>query len=177
MSCIAIAIVALALGLTAARADTVKIPKSVIEAGWKKAECTVDLKEVDDEQEAQPLGGKLKLVEVYCWRAAYQAGSIFFVVDPAAPEKAQLARFRTWETARKTLGWTYSLTSPDYDAASHKLSMAHKGRGVGDCGETGRWTWTGMEFRLTSYSSKPKCDGEPFDDDKKWQVYPPRRKR
>ena len=53
------------------------------------------MKKVDDEQEAQPLSGKLKLVEIHCWRAAYQAGSIFFVVDAAAPDQAQLVRFPT----------------------------------------------------------------------------------
>ena len=173
---IALATIALMSAAAAARADSVKIPRSVLEAGFKQAECTIDVKEIDDEYEVQPLSGKLKLVEVYCWRAAYQAGSIFFVVDPAAPDKAQLVRFRTWHTGKKRLDWTHSLTSPDYNAKTKQLGMAHKGRGVGDCGETASWKWTGREFRLTGYWSKPDCDGEPFDDDKKWRVYPPRKR-
>ena len=171
-----LAIVALLSVVDLACADTVKIPKDVIEAGWKKAECTVDLKEVDDEQEALALSGKLKLVEVYCWRAAYQAGSIFFAVDPDAPDKAQLIRFPIWSAEKKRMAWSYSLTSPEYDPKTKTLGMGHKGRGMGDCGVTGSWKWTGKDFRLTGFWSKPKCDGEPFDDNRRWRVYPPRTK-
>jgi Protein of unknown function (DUF1176) len=175
-----LAIVALAFATLPACADAVKIPKSVIAAVWDKAECTNDLKELDANNgyEAQPLSGKLVLVEVYCWRAAYQSGSIFFAVDPAAPDKAQLLQFPIWHTAWKRLGTTYSLTDPTYDPKTKTLGMAHKGRGVGDCGEAGSWKWDGKAFRLTGFWSKPKCDGEPFDDgEQKWRVYPPEKKR
>src|SRR5262249_13910341 len=116
-----------------------------------------------------------KLVEVYCWRAAYQAGSIFFVVDPAAPDKARVLRFQYWSTEKKKMDSVYSLASPDYNPETKLLSMAYKGRGIGDCGQAATWKWDGAEFRLIGFWSKPKCDGKPFDaDDKKWQVYPPR---
>jgi hypothetical protein len=49
-----------------------------------------------------------------------------------------------------------------------------KGRGAGDCGTIGEWKWTGSDFKLARYWSKPDCDGEPFDDDAKWQVFPPK---
>ena len=65
--------------------DPIKIPFSVVEAGFKKAECTNDDLKDEERTEIEDLGGGLKLVEVYCWRAAYQAGSIFFAVDPKAP--------------------------------------------------------------------------------------------
>ncbi len=144
----------------------------------KQAECTVDPKEIDDELDALALSGTLKLVEVYCWRAAYQAGSIFFAVDPKAPDKARLLRFPIWSTSKKQLDRSYSLTSPEYDAKSRKLGMGHKGRGAGDCGEVGTWRWSGKDLRLTGYWSKPDCDGEPFDaDGRRWRVYPPRKKQ
>ena len=168
--------VALTAAAGNALADTVKIPKDVLEAGWKKAECSVDLKEAGDEQEAQSLTGKLKLVEIYCWRAAYQAGSIYFVVDPDAPDKAQLVRFPIWSISKKRLDWSYALSNPDYDPETRKLGMGHKGRGMGDCGVSGSWKWTGREFRLIGYWSKPNCDGKPFDDSRRWQVYPFRKK-
>ena len=178
MDRILLAAIALVIAAGIGRADTVKIPKDVIEAGWKKAECSVDLKEIGDEQEALALTGKLKLVEIYCWRAAYQAGSIYFIVEPAAPDKAQLMRFPIWSIKKKRLDWSYSLSNPDYDPKTKKLGMAHKGRGAADCGVAGSWKWTGKEFRLIGYWNKEECDGEPFDDDdKKWRVYPPRKKR
>ena len=99
------------------------------------------------------------------------------MVDPDAPDKAQLVRFPIWSVAKKRLDWSYSLSNPDYDPATKKLGMGHKGRGMGDCGVTGQWKWTGKDFRLIGYWSKPNCDGNPFDDDdRKWRVYPLRKK-
>lgn len=172
----ALAIAAVLTAAGFARADTVKIPRSVIEAGFKQAECSIDPKEIEDEQDAQPLGGTLTLVEVYCWRAAYQAGSIFFAVDPATPDLARLLRFPIWSTNKKRLDWSYSLSNADYNPETKQLGMAHKGRGVGDCGATGTWKWDGKDFRLTGYWSKAACDGKPFDEGKRWRVYPPRKK-
>ena len=157
----------------AASADEVKIPLSVVEAGWKKADCDVELK--DEEREAADLGRGLKLVEVYCWRAAYQAGSIFFAVDPKAPDQARLLTFPTWIGKGKRLDTSHSLTSPEYDPKTKTLSMAHKGRGVGDCGDIGEWKWKGSDFVLARFWSKPACDAKPFDETRRWQVYPSRR--
>jgi hypothetical protein len=155
-----------------ARAADVKIPLNVIDAGWKTAKCEVELK--DEEREGLELGGGVALVEVYCWRAAYQAGSIFFAVDPKAPDKARLLKFQTWAGKSKPLTTTYSLTSPDYNPKTRTLAMAHKGRGMGDCGETGEWKWRGKDFVLAGFWSKPNCDGKPFEEGKRWRVYPPK---
>jgi hypothetical protein len=170
---LAIVLIALlwAAGQAPAEPAKIKIPKSAIEPGWKAANCDVELE--DEDYEAENLGKGLKLVEVYCWRAAYQAGSIYFAVDPKAPEHARLLRFTIWD--EKRLVQTLSLTSPTYDPRSRRLGMAHKGRGMGDCGSVGEWKWTGRDFRLLAYWNKDECDGKPFDDNRKWLVYPPRR--
>ncbi len=168
------AVIALGFVAAAARADDqIKIPFNVVEAGFKKAKCTNnDLQ--DEERTAEDLGGGLKLVEVYCWRAAYQAGSIYFAVDPKAPEKARLLRFHVWSSKAKKLTISYSLTDPSFDPKTKGLGMGHKGRGAGDCGETGRWRWAGSDFMLIGYWEKPNCDGNTFDNSRRWQVYPPR---
>ena len=80
---LALAIACLPWLAAPAYADPVKIPLSVLEAGWKQAKCDVELK--DEEKEGDSLGGGLLIVEIYCWRAAYQAGSIFFAADPKGP--------------------------------------------------------------------------------------------
>lgn len=152
-------------------ADPVKIPFKVVEAAFKTAKCTNELKD-EELDNVSDLGGGLKLVEVYCWRAAYQAGSIFLAVDPKAPGKARLLRFQMWGKQRSTA--VYSLTSPDFDPQTKKLASFHKGRGMGDCGGMGEWKWTGANFKLTGYWFKENCDGQPFDDDKKWRVFPPK---
>jgi Protein of unknown function (DUF1176) len=153
-------------------ADPIKIPFKVVDAAFKKAECTIELKD-EGRTEVEELGGGLKLVEIYCWRAAYQAGSIFLAVDPKKPDKARLLRYQHWTS--KGLTWVYSLTEPTYDPETKKLASAHKERGVGDCGTIGEWKWTGTEFRLINWWFKEACDGEPFNDDEKWHVYPPQR--
>src|SRR5262245_1197910 len=167
---ITLVVAAVALAATSARAQDIKVPKSVLEAVWPD-ECTIELKDADTDNELQPLDGKLKLLEVYCWRAAYQAGSIFFAVDPAAPDKARLLRFAYWSTLKKRMDTMVSLASPDFDPNTKTLSMAYKGRGIGDCGQTGTWKWDGQDFRLTGFWSKPNCDGKPFDGEgKRWRV-------
>jgi len=151
-----------------ARADSIKIPFQQVEAAFKTAECTNELKD-EELENVSDLGGGLKLVEVYCWRAAYQAGSIFLAVNPAQPEKARLLKFQWW--SNKRLNSVYSLTEPDFDPAAKTLKSFHKGRGVGDCGSIGEWKWSKGNFDLTRFWHKENCDGQPFDDEKKWLVY------
>jgi|DewCreStandDraft_4_1066084.scaffolds.fasta_scaffold09279_2 hypothetical protein len=164
------AISALALlGKPAMAADPVKIPFNVVEEAFKTAECTAGLKD-EERTDVGDLVGLLKLVEFPCWHATYQSGSILFAVNPAAPERARLLRFQIWSA--NGLVWTYSLTEPDYDPLTRKLSSFHKGRAGGDCGAIGEWKWVNGDFRLTGYWYKDNCDGKPFDDSKSWRVYP-----
>lgn len=167
----ALAILALIGAVGSARAEAIKVPLSVIEAGWRQAKCSVELK--DEERDGESLGGGFLIVEVYCWRAAYQAGSIFFAVDPKAPHKARLLKFPTWEGRR--LASDFSITSAEYEPKGRTMGSFHKGRGIGDCGSMAFWKWNGKDFTLTKQWRKSNCDGNPFDDSRRWQVYPPRR--
>src|SRR5262245_46195320 len=90
------------------------VPRAVVVAGMKKADCSLPLREALEGVDVSPLDRKLKLVEVPCWRAAYQAGSILFVLDPATPARAKLIRFQYW--SNKKLGWSYALTMPSFAA-------------------------------------------------------------
>lgn len=149
-------------------ADPVNIPFDVVKKAFETAECTIELKD-EPRENVEELGGGLKLVEVYCWRAAYQAGSIFLVANPAQPEKARLLKFQWW--SNKKLNSVYSLTEPDFNPATKQLKGFHKGRGVGDCGSIGEWKWVSGNFNLKRFWHKESCDGQPFDDEKKWLVY------
>lgn len=158
----------------------VQLSKALVEDAFKKAECEVELDEaIKDLETAGELSGGLKLVEVYCWRAAYNFGSILFTLDPAAPEKARLLSFQTLG-AKNNLISTYQLSSPGYDEKTKILSSFHKGRGVGDCGSSGEWRWNGKDFELKRYWNKDECDGQPFDVEEqpaRYLVYPPRKKK
>jgi hypothetical protein len=155
------------------RADPPLIPPSILGAGLKAADCDAPLAEAADNLEAYDLGRGRRLIEARCWHAVYNFASILFVLDPAAPAKPRLLQFQVWNGT----GFepSYSLTLPQFDPDSQTLSMRHLGRATGDCGTIGQWTWTGTQFRMTGFWSKEACDGEDFDTDDRWRVFPPRR--
>jgi hypothetical protein len=157
---------------TSAIAQEPTLPASVMAAGMHTAECDEPVN-ADSIVETNDLGGGQSLVEVRCWRAAYQSGSIFFLVPAKAPDRARLLRFQEPDD-KNGLKSSFSLSDADFDPKARIMSSAYKSRGVGDCGTRGAWTWTGSDFKLMRYWSKPDCDGEPFDDDAKWQVFPPK---
>jgi len=167
---------ALALAIApAAFADEHYLPRAVIAGGLKTADCDIPVEQVT-ELDPQDLGNGLKLVQVSCWRAAYNFGSILFAAAPDARDKARLLAFQT--TDGKSFKQTYDLNLPEYDPKDKTLRSFFKGRGVGDCGSIGQWKWTGSEFKLTDYWLKSQCDGELFDvgeEGDKWRVYPPKK--
>jgi hypothetical protein len=156
----------------------VQLPKALVEDAFKKGECEVELGEaIKDLETSGELSGGLHLVDVPCWRAAYNFGSILFALDSSAPEKARLLSFQRPEKNKLTS--TYQLSSPGYDEKTKILSSFHKGRGVGDCGSSGEWRWNGNDFELKRYWNKDKCDGQAFDVEtqpKRYLVYPFRKK-
>jgi hypothetical protein len=149
------------------------VPRPVIEAGLKKAKCTVP------RQQAKILGtellsGHLRIVEVACWQTATNAGSILFAVPVARPQDAELVMVDSWQGGKVRHG--YSVSSPDFDAKTRTISSTHKTRGAGDCGTIQEMKWTGWHFHLLNVWSKDQCDGEPFEWDSRdrWQVFPQR---
>jgi hypothetical protein len=148
------------------------IPAAVLGAALKTADCDVAPAEAADNLEVYDLGRGRRLVEAPCWHAIYNFAGILFVVDPSAPGRARLQRFELW--TGQAFAPSYSLTLPQFDPDSKILSMRHLGRGTGDCGTIGQWEWTGDRFRMTGFWRKDACDGEDFDTDERWRVFPAR---
>lgn len=149
------------------------LPQPVIKAGLKKAGCTMA------PGQAQIVGtewlsSRLQIVEVACWRAAYNTGSILFAVPDHRPQNAELLPIDTWKDGR--VRRTYSVPSLGFDPKTRTLSSTFKARGAGDCGTIQEMKWTGWHFRLLKVWAKDSCDGELFEWDSrdKWQVYPRR---
>lgn len=158
------------LAATAAAAQEKQLPQAVFEDGFKKADCIVTPEEAK-EMETFDLGGGQTLFIVPCWRAAYQNGGIVFAMDAAG--NARLLTFQVWDG--KAMTPMLALTEPDYDAEKKTLNSFHKGRGIGDCGSMGEWAWTGTDFRMKAYYYKEKCDEQPFNGERRWQVFPRRQ--
>lgn len=150
------------------------LPGEIIRTAMDEADCWLPFDEAEAYmQPARPLAGELWLLEVPCWRAAYQAGSIFLTVSADEPDAARLLRFRVPDID----GFAHepSLTFPDYDPGGLRITSLHRARGLGDCGSAGSWIWSQDAFILEAYWHKDDCDGilfDPFDEPEHWQVYP-----
>lgn len=157
-----------------AAAQSSPLPRPLVADALRESECTLSPDEaLADLPPAQDLGAGQLLIEIPCFRAAYNSGSMFFVVDPAAPGERRLLRFRVWND--KAFAERYSLTFGEYDPAERRMTSLHKGRGLGDCGSAGAWRWDGSDFMLEAYWLKENCDGElfdPFGEPGRWRVFP-----
>lgn len=91
----------------------------------------------------QRLDAQHVLVNVQCWRAAYNTGDGYWVARPEAPYQAQ---------------W---VTSDAIDYADGQIIAAQKGRGLGDCISQNTWTWDGTRFIATSEVAAGLCRGVP----------------
>jgi hypothetical protein len=165
--------IALAACVSFAWAETA-IPKSVIEAGLKSADCSVTYEQATERLDPpHDFEGGERVQEILCWRAAYQYAGIFFAYAENAPEQARLLSFR-FPQARGYESRS-SVTSPEINDKEKTLSSFHKGRGPGDCGSAGEWKWNGRDFLLQRYWLKVDCNGKRFDPKrrpKEWLIFP-----
>jgi hypothetical protein len=74
-----------------------------------------------------------------CWRAAYNEGAAYWVVNATPPYRP------TFVTANAT------------DYAEGKLQASQKGRGIGDCWSFEEWTWDGKAFVHTAEGTTGEC--------------------
>jgi hypothetical protein len=112
--------------------------------------------------EATPLNKTQTLVELACSSGAYNFGSDFWIVTSGDVARAVPASFKA--PGQKPAN---SLFDADFDRKTATLSFFYKGRGVGDCGDAGKYVWTGKGFAILEYSAMVACRGI-FSDD--WLV-------
>jgi hypothetical protein len=79
------------------------------------------------------------LVSHACWRAAYNSGDGYWVVNALPPYAPTLV----------------TTSATDYDDGV--ISSTQKGRGIGDCLGTATWTWNGHTFVPTSEATTGMC--------------------
>jgi len=162
------------VAFTSSAAAELAVPRGVVEAGLKTADCAVTYEQATEHLDPpHDLGDGQKLQEVLCWKAAYQYAGIFFAYDEAAPERARLLAFRFPQI--RGYESRHSVTAPEFDTKEKTISSLHKGRGPGDCGSAGEWKWSGRDFLLQKYWLKVDCNGKRFDPKrrpKEWLVFP-----
>ncbi|MBO9559260.1 MAG: DUF1176 domain-containing protein [Caulobacter sp.] len=93
------------------------------------------------------------LWQIPCGGGAYNFDSLFVVVDKAG--KAALAPIEGLDDGMAT--------NAGYDPKARILSSYSKGRGIGDCGSSTDWVWTGEVFATSQGTIMPVCRGYGYD--------------
>lgn len=106
-----------------------------------------------------PLSASLRLVTLSCSAGAYNFGTGFWLLQGSDVAKAQPVIFPEPAGDGSNL-----LINADYDAKTGEISFFAKGRGIGDCGNAGKFAWTGERFVLAALSEMPECRGLPPDN-------------
>ncbi|MHA7845082.1 DUF1176 domain-containing protein [Serratia sp. D1N4] len=86
-----------------------------------------------------PLGDKYAVISALCWRAAYNEGRGYWVIDNTLKEAPLL------------------VTTSGSDYGEGVISYGHKGRGLGDCWGMASWVWDGETFRKRREATTGMC--------------------
>lgn len=79
------------------------------------------------------------LVEMPCWRGAYNASAAFLLIAPQAPFSPRL------------------ITTAGTEYVDGQIGASHKGRGLGDCWSSSSWIWDGRSFVHVAESTTGLC--------------------
>ncbi|MBK8209924.1 MAG: DUF1176 domain-containing protein [Rhodospirillales bacterium] len=150
------------VGITDRRAAAVR-------AGWAtqaaRACAQSEAAESTEPETMAPLSGGRILIGVGCGGGAYNFDTVFGIAEPGDPLRVTPARFMPPPVDGSGPGGVgESLTNAFFDPATTSLRFSTKGRGIGDCGSSGRYVWTGDTFMLAEWRAMPACRGvpEPF---------------
>ena len=116
-----------------------------------------------------------RLVEVTCFRGAYQGVSMLYLVDSARKATGPLA-LRTYQDPGsgklKPVTLTRVLGILAFTPKTGVLTIFEKFRGPGDCGIYSVYKLTGNRFVTTEVRAKTACDGKPPYDPARWPKLP-----
>ncbi|EXU74815.1 MULTISPECIES: DUF1176 domain-containing protein [Erwinia] len=126
-------------------------------------ECSLDPQR--REVSVSPLNDKKALLLVSCEMGAYNVIDRAYEVTRSEPYVVQQI---TLTLPFAPPGNTYKqmeLVNAAFDPDTSQLVTFSKGRGLGDCGVTSRWQYTGSEFVLVEYAQEQTCDAWHGSDD------------
>ena len=119
-----------------------------------RGECDSDMDLADEmwSPEVHRLARGRLLWITPCSRGAYNIIADLFTAD----EKGGAARV---ERVPYGEGMESSMMNLSYDPETRILTNFDKGRGIGDCGATNEWAWTGERFELARSTLMGECRG------------------
>ena len=106
------------------------------------------------------LSADTELWGVPCDAGAYNFSYAYFITGPNGVDPRQV-RFpdRDGDTDHSAEGENDLLVNPEYDPKTRTLSAFAKARGLGDCGVSQTWTWTGQAFVMSREQVMQDCWG------------------
>lgn len=113
----------------------------------------------DNSDDAWPLAGGARLVGLGCSRGAYNVSTGFWIVSGTDVAKARKAQFPQLDSSQDNM-----IVNGDFDPGTAQVNFFNKGRGLGDCGASGNYAWTGTAFVLTAMDAMDECKGITGDD-------------
>ena len=143
---------------------------------WPKA-CEETWQDTDFGSGINPwtLPGGRRLVEVTCFRGAYQGVAMYYLVSAAHKVTGPLV-LRTYidpgSGRLKASGETRILGLATFTPKTGVLTVFDKFRGPGDCGVYTAAKLTGSRFVTTEVRAKTACDGKPPYDPTRWPKLP-----
>lgn len=95
----------------------------------------------DDQITVYPLNRKMAVVEAPCWRAAYNEGYGYWVMNSALTEIRQF------------------VTASGSSFSEGQIFSMQKGRGIADCTTQEEWAWNGRLFVRSYKAVQAQCKG------------------
>lgn len=101
--------------------------------------CAERLANPDQAIEINRLSNSKLLASTFCWLAAYNGGSGYWVINERPPFNPVL------------------VTDSGSEYGNGSIETSQKGRGLGDCWSSESWDWDGQQFVQTEASSSGMC--------------------
>ncbi|MDH1276347.1 DUF1176 domain-containing protein [Acinetobacter johnsonii] len=95
----------------------------------------------EDRVSVYPLNAEQVVVQVPCWRGAYNEGLGYWVMDKALQKIQQ------------------QVTTSGSSFSEAQIFSEQKGRGIADCGIRSEWAWNGKAFVLSYQAQSQQCKG------------------
>ena len=112
------------------------------------------------------LDARTELWAVPCGAGAYNVSHYWYLTGPGGrdPRPAELLGSEGPRTGDSAEVWPVNSTiNGEYAADERAITAFSKGRGLGDCGTSQTWLWTGRRFELQAESSMGHCAGVPWE--------------
>ena len=112
------------------------------------------------------LDARTELWAVPCGAGAYNVSHHWYLTGPGGgdPRPADLLGSEGRRTGERAEVWPDNATiNGGYAPNARTITAFSKGRGIGDCGTSQTWLWTGRRFELQAEQSMGHCAGVHWD--------------